>query len=46
MTTQTLIDILTNRIKHSTTKPEEAQLLAEIVKSLRKLMEFESGDKK
>lgn len=43
MTTQTLIDILANRIKARQSNPTEAQLLSEVIMALARLQQYESG---
>ena len=45
MTTQTLIDIIANRLRASQTNPTEAQLLAEVLKALERLATIESKEK-
>lgn len=44
MTTQTLIDIIRNRMKSAQQNPTEAQLLEEIDKALIRLKEYEDKD--
>lgn len=46
MTTQTLIDIIQNRIKNSQQNPTEAQFLVEIDRALERLKEYEEEDKR
>jgi len=46
MTTQTLIDIIKNRISASKGNPTEEQLLSEVVKALEKLHKLECEESK